>query len=97
MRPICVACQRFYRAKKNGFYFIEGMPRAGAPRNPTPGTSEPEHWEPYKLWVGDLYECEGCGHQIVSGFGRGPIAEHYQQDFLERVVRVGAELQVNDC
>lgn len=21
------------------------------------------------LWSGDRYECEGCGHQIVTGFG----------------------------
>ena len=28
MKPICVPCQRFYRPKKNGFMFIEAMPRA---------------------------------------------------------------------
>ena len=38
---------------------------------------------PYKLWSADLWECKGCGFQIVSGFGNNPIAEHYQRGFAE--------------
>ena len=68
MKPICVKCQRFYRAKKNGYYFIEGMPDTGA----LPGTAEPEKWHPYKVWSGDLWACEGCGHELISGTGRKP-------------------------
>lgn len=95
MKPICVPCQRFYRPKKNGYYFVEGMPRGND--RPLPGTGEPEHWTPYKLWVGDLWECHGCGAEVVVGVPRHPIAEHYQPDFAERVKDFGAELQVNDC
>ena len=95
MKPICVKCRRFYRAKRNGFYFIEGMPTENEAK---PGTSEPEKWQPYKLWVGDRWACEGCGTVILSGFGRGPIAEHYQTNFPERVKALGADqFQVNDC
>lgn len=95
MKPICVPCQRFFRAKKNGFYFIEGMPKSG---RPLPGTDEPERWQPYKLWSGDLYECEGCGAQIVAGFGSGPIRVKHEADFTETAIRLGAtQLQVNDC
>lgn len=94
MKPICVKCQRFYRPKKNGFSFIEGMPRSnGAP----PGTAAPEQWVPYKLWRGDLWECLGCGHEIISGVAPLPTAEHYQHDFTERVADAGAKLQINDC
>ncbi len=51
MKPICVPCQRFFRPKKNEFYFLEGMPiEQGA----IPGTTEQEQWKPYKLWTGDL-------------------------------------------
>lgn len=96
MKPVCVPCQRFFRAKKNGFYFIEAMPVAG--ERPAPGISEPEKWTPYKVWVSDLWECEGCGARILSGFGREPLAEHYQPHFAEVVARVNAnQLQVNDC
>ncbi len=96
MKPICVPCQRFFRCKQNGFYFIEAMPNGV--RNPEPGTSEPEHWTPYKIWVGDRWECEGCGAVIVSGVGHGPIAEHYQEGFTDRIARLRADqLQVNDC
>ena len=97
MKPVCVPCQRFYRVKRNGHYFIEAMPVAGAD-HAVPGASEPDDWKPYKLWSGDLWECNGCGAKIIVGVGSGPIAEHYQPDFAEQVKKLGADqLQVNDC
>lgn len=96
MKPICVKCQRFYRPKKTGFRFVEGMPTH--PRALPGRDAEPERWKPYKLWVGDLWECEGCGSQIVSGFAGSPYAEHYQPDFAGRLAALGEDhLQVNDC
>lgn len=92
MKPVCVKCQRFYRVKKNGYRFVEGMPKEDGA---LPGTQEPERWQPYKLWSSDLWECQGCGHQLLSGFGREPIAEHYQKEFAAQAD--GVELQVNDC
>jgi hypothetical protein len=95
MKPICVPCQRFYRPKKNGFYFIEGQPRTNTT---PPGTTAPDDWTPYKLWVGDLWECQGCHAQIVSGVSQEPLGEHYQPDFAAKVARTHADqLQVNDC
>ena len=99
LKPICVPCQRFYRMKKSGHYFIEGMPQPSRSRESPipPGTEAPENWKPYKLWAGDLWECQGCGHQIISGSGAAPIAEHYQPNFDITVVELGATYQVNDC
>jgi hypothetical protein len=94
MKPICVPCQRFYRCVKVGYKFLEGMPKEG---NPEPGTMEPDQWAPYKLWTGDKWRCEDCGTEIVVGFGREPIAEHYQEGFKDAVARHGADFQVNDC
>lgn len=95
MKPICVPCQRFYRPKKNGFHFIEGMPTNERAR---PGTEDAIYWTRDKMWTGDLWECLGCGHQIISGVSREPIAEHYQPDFGEKVASYGADqFQVNDC
>lgn len=101
MKPICVPCQRFYRVKKNGYYFIEGMPTHEGAK---PGTEDTDWWKPYKLWVGDLWECEGCHAQIVNGVGMSPLAEHYQPDFAKHVRQCayGQDgttelLQVNDC
>ena len=97
MKPICVPCQRFFRCKKTGYYFIEGMPKDGV-RHASPGAEAPEQWTPYKLWVGDLWQCEGCGTEIVSGVGMGPIAEHYMEEFNAPADQLGAsQLQVNDC
>lgn len=94
MKPICVHCHRFFKPKQNGFYFTEGMPEGGA----KPGLEEADHWKPYKIWVGDLYECDGCGTQIIAGFGRGPLAEHYEPDFKRLHTATGAgRFQVNDC
>lgn len=96
MKPICVPCQRFFRMKKAGFYFIEGMPIG--PERAAPGTTELQKWKPYKLWAGDRWECEGCKASIVTGCAHQPIAEHYQVDFEDRVRSFGAtQLQVNDC
>jgi len=94
MKPVCVPCRRFYRVKKNDFFFIEGKPSVNGA---LPGNAEPEKWSPYKM-AADLWECEGCGAQILSGFGRQPIGEHYQTDFALKVASFGADrLQVNDC
>lgn len=95
MRPICVPCARFFRPKKNGYYFIEGMPRGSGA---LPGNLTPELWTHYKLWVGDLYECPGCGTQTIVGVPSRPLAEHYQPDFEENVAHFnGGQFRVNDC
>ena len=89
-KPICVKCQLFFKPKKNGVYFEEGMPSgkdiAGEPI-----------WEPYKLWACDLWECRGCGNQIIFGFGQNPVAEHYQPEYAEKILTHPPMLRVNDC
>ena len=57
MKPVCVKCRLFYRPKKNGAYFEEGMP-----------TTEVgvKLWRSYKLWAGDLWQCRGCGSDSGS-------------------------------
>ena len=101
MKPICVPCQRFYRMTTIGYYFIEGMPKGGETeeaRRPPAGNERPDLWTPYKLWSGDLWRCEGCGHQVIHGTSRNPIAEHYEPSFAEHVATLGADqFQVNDC
>jgi hypothetical protein len=97
MKPVCVPCRRFYRMREQGFYLIEGMPRSGQRRS-KPGLEEPQNWKPYKVWVADLWECKGCGQQILSGFGCSPLSEHYREDFAQVVAQTKADqLQVNDC
>lgn len=103
MRPICTKCSRFLKPKKTGFYFIEGFPETvpacGAIEEHTarPGLSEAQHWKPYKLWAGDLYECPGCGAQVISGAAAKPVAEHYEPDFADQVKSCNAKFQLNDC
>lgn len=94
MKPICVRCQRFYRPKKTGLAFIEAMPKQNKAE---PGTSQPELWKPYKLWRGDLWECQGCGHQAISGVGWAPVSEHYLPEFTDKCTAYNAEIQINDC
>jgi hypothetical protein len=84
VKPICVKCGRFYRVQRNGKRFVEMMP-GGNGRRAEPGLEHAEQWTPYKLWVGDLWKCEGCGHELISGVAREPLAEHYQPDFPARL------------
>lgn len=94
MKPVCVKCQRFYHIERNGTPFVEAYPDANSAPS---GTAAPERWKPYKLWLGDLYVCEGCGSEIIVGTGQQHIAEHYQSDFAAKVASHGATIQVNDC
>ncbi len=94
MRPVCIPCKRFFRIVKTGFAFVEGMPVGD---NIQPGTAQEDAWKPYKLWMGDKWKCQGCGAEIISGFGHSPIAEHYQPDFAKQRESYKGEYQVNDC
>ena len=95
VKPVCIPCQRFFRPKKSGTWFIEGMPTDNLA---APGTAEPERWKPYKLWAGDLWACGGCGAEIVVGVAHHPLAEHFQSDFAAVCERSPVPLvQINDC
>ena len=54
-------------------------------------------WGPYKLWNGDLYECEGCGAQIVVGIAHQPLSEHYQPDYAATVAIHRPLCRIDDC
>lgn len=92
-KPACPKCQRFFRPKKNGYILTEGMP-VGQDLAPA-GRSNPELWKPYKVWEGDLWECLGCGAEIVVGYGNVPISEHYKPEFNE--INLYSQVQINDC
>ncbi len=95
MKPICVPCRRFFRPKKNGVEFVEGMP---IDNHAPAGLEAPHLWRPYKLWMADQWECRGCGASIIIGAGHAPIAEHFEPGFGERTrARGGDVLQINDC
>jgi ribosomal protein L37AE/L43A len=93
-KPVCPKCARYFRPKQNGTYYVEMKPIDGSVRSP-PGLTEPEMWKPYKLWMGDLWICHGCGAEIIVGAGYCPISEDYMDGFTGEVERV--TIKVNDC
>lgn len=94
MKPICFKCHRFYRPKKNGFIFLEGMPTHPDAKS---GLEEPEAWTDYKLWSGDLWQCPGCRHQLISGVAITPISEVHRSDFAKLKEKFAVSYRVNDC
>lgn len=56
-----------------------------------------EGWQSYKLWVGDLWECRGCGAQVIVGVPPNPIAEHYQPGYRQQVASLAATRRIDDC
>jgi hypothetical protein len=48
-----------------------------------------EDGAPYKLWRADRYGCADCGATVIVGFGRDPIAEHYQESYATTRERAG--------
>lgn len=70
---ILCGCGRFMRVKQNSVTVEELL----------------ETGEPYKLWDADLYECVECGCEVIAGFGKAPIAEHYQGNYHDQRARLG--------
>lgn len=94
-KPICIPCQRFFRVRTTGFYFTEGMPIGN---DVPPGTAAPDQWKPYKIWGGDRWGCDGCGAEIISGFGKQPVAVQHEDRFSDLRRGLNADqFQVNDC
>jgi hypothetical protein len=91
-KPICVKCKRFFKPHRNGVFALEQMPAANDVR---PGLEDEANRRPYKIWRADLYRCEGCGDEIVVGFGQHPLSEHYQPEFARWTPFVTHT--VNDC
>lgn len=84
-KPICCACNLFYRPAKLGVTVMEGRPISR------------DVWLPYKLWQADRWKCQGCGHELITGFGRDPISEGHKPDFQDWVKSMPPERQINDC
>lgn len=96
-KPVCVPCRRFYRPHRNGTAFVEGKPKCGS-HLALPGLEAPDAWDKYKLWMGDLWRCQGCGHEIIVGCGFTPISEDFHPDFEEQIVSWnGDKIVINDC
>ena len=84
-KPVCMKCKKFFRMKKIGTYWTEGMPI----------NNEQTEWKPYKIWSGDLWECKSCGTQIVCGQGYMPVAEQHMEKFQGWLQH--SQFQVDDC
>lgn len=91
-KPACVACQRFLRPLRNGVRVLETKPTVSGAK---PGKSEDHLWDPYKLWQADLWHCEGCGVEIVTGWGQNPEMQDYRDTASS--MREAADHIVNDC
>jgi hypothetical protein len=92
-KAVCPTCNLFFRPKRIGTWIEEGKPHG-----------EPvieDGWSSYKLWPGDLYECPGCGVQIIIGFQAQPAREHYMIDYqaLRQQLIDGGKLEhfIKDC
>jgi hypothetical protein len=88
-KPVCVKCSLFFKPKKNGVTWEEGAPH----RTERGG----EEWGPYKLWEGDLWECRGCGVEIVVGHGSQPLSIAHEEDYYRKRESFGVLLRVDDC
>ena len=88
-RPICVPCGLFYRPKRNDITWEEGLPVKNA--------EGVESWEPYKLWDADLWRCEECGHEMVTGHGARAIYTHHEEGYSEYRAQRPPVVRVDDC
>lgn len=68
MKTSCMTCQQEFKIAKTGVNVIE-----------THGRDQ----HPVRLWRADLYRCDGCGHEIINGFGVEPMSEDYRPRWLD--------------
>jgi hypothetical protein len=94
LKPVCVPCGRFFKPKKTGTTVIEGMPVGD---NVPSGIAHKDRWAPYKLWMVDLWECAGCGAQILVGSGRSPLSEQHKDDFAAQTASYNPPHFIYDC
>jgi len=50
--------------------------------------------KPYQLWIGDLFECPGCGAQFAHA--RLGVARHTEPDFEHLLQKAGEGFQVRN-
>lgn len=82
---VCCSCNFFYKPEKNAVAVVEMRPV---------GTVSLPEYRPLRLWQADRWRCPGCGHQVVTGFGRAPISEHHDRNFDEKVKAFQPEREV---
>jgi hypothetical protein len=58
-------CGRFLQVKQNSVTVEELL----------------EDGSSYKLWDADLWQCPECGVEIIAGFGKAPISEHWRPEY----------------
>jgi len=67
-RPVCVKCRVEFRPERNGVKVIDLFINNS---------------QPYKIWDADMWKCPSCEVEIIVGFGRAPLYEHFQEGFGE--------------
>lgn len=98
-KPACAKCGLFFRPKRNGQVFEEGMPN-GFDKQVRYTADDGTPWSSYKLWNGDLWECQGCGAQILVGaHPTQPMAEHFHADYESKRTAYGGDSIpfIHDC
>ena len=77
---VCVKCEVELRPELNGVKVVELFC---------------SNKMPYKVWNTDKWKCPKCGYEIISGFGNGPLMEHWQGDiesFIRDLREAGKEI-----
>jgi hypothetical protein len=78
-RPVCVSCQLEFRCEKNS---VAAVLLSGSPP------------APYQIWDCDMWKCPGCGMKILSGYGRQPLAENWQDKFRAELAHAEVKVEV---
>ena len=56
-----------------------------------------EDGAPYQLWDADLYACEACGAEVITGFGAAPLAEDWQRTYTQVRARLAPIYSVSNA
>lgn len=79
MRPVCARDGREMKIVHTGEHYEEVL----------------SNGRPYKIWAADRYQCPECPAVVlIRSDGQLPMAEHYQENYDEKRMRLAPTIQV---
>ena len=68
--PVCIQCKKRFVIKKNEVLAVQYVDEI----------MEYVH----QILMADLWSCPKCGHEILHGFGKEPVAERFEPEKIAR-------------
>lgn len=49
----------------------------------------------YELWYADEWGCPKCDYRVITGYGQGPFAQHFEPDYEAERERASGHIRAS--